>query len=559
MNERLLNLFREELLADNVPLGENLGNGFRVLHGYLDVTDEGVFRRRPVALMEIFTLLAQHKDLIGVRASTIRLIVDHLYLIDETFRGDPRVMAQFMELLRQPQGVYTQLQRMNRYGVLAAFIPAFEQIVGRMQFDLFHVYTVDQHILFVVRNLRRFAYGKYEEQYPHAAKVFRQVQRPEVLYLAALFHDIAKGRGGDHSDLGAVDAQEFCARLPMRDSDRELVAWLVEHHLLMSQTAQKKDISDPETIRRFAEVVAGRERLDYLYLLTVADISATSPRLWNHWKSGLLWELHQGAHGLLKQDPGQPVDRESAAAQTREEALLRLVEFGANPAQVEQVWQTLPESVFLRFSAGQLAWGTQELLQHPEGIRITVRRREDRGISEVLVVAPDYTGLFATITTVFDEIGLDVLSARVVTTSDARSFDLFQVMDRQGRPLNEVDVQALVERLHQPLGRQQVREPLVRPMPRRLRPFLSPPVLSYRKARLSEVTEMEVECTDRPGLLSQLAAAMVGCGVRIHDAMIATFGDRVEDVFLVTDRADRPLQAELQEQLSAAIAERLQR
>ncbi|MEM1411310.1 MAG: [protein-PII] uridylyltransferase, partial [Pseudomonadota bacterium] len=232
LNERLLQLFREELLGQDALPPEPLGEDFQLISGYLEALDPELFRRRPLALMDLFLLLARHEFIVGVRASTIRLIVDHLYLIDEDYRNDPEVLGRFLELLQQPQGVYSQLQRMNRYGVLARLIPDFSAIVGRMQFDLFHVYTVDQHILFVVRNLRRFAYGKYREIYPRAPRVFQGVRKPELLYLAALYHDIAKGRGGDHSELGAVDALSFCRKLPITEEDAELVAWLVQEHLL---------------------------------------------------------------------------------------------------------------------------------------------------------------------------------------------------------------------------------------------------------------------------------------------------------------------------------------
>ena len=280
LNEMLLQLFREELLLNNNVSSKDLGDDFQVTRGYLEVSDQDLFEHKPVAMMELFVLLAKNEEILGVRATTIRLIRDNLHLIDNNFREDQQARQYFFELFCQPSGVYSQLQRMNRYGFLAAFIPAFGNIVGRMQFDLFHVYTVDQHILFVVRNLRRFAYGKYRTEFAHAAGIYQQIDNPEFLYLAALFHDIAKGREGDHSTLGAEDAREFCRQMPMSEENGELVAWLVEQHLVMSQTAQRRDISDPETIKGFCEIVKTQTRLDYLYLMTIADIAATSSKLW---------------------------------------------------------------------------------------------------------------------------------------------------------------------------------------------------------------------------------------------------------------------------------------
>ena len=446
---------------------------------------------------------------------------------------------------------------MNRYGVLAAFLPPFGQIVGRMQFDLFHVYTVDQHILFVVRNLRRFAYGKYQDQYPWVKDVFQDIPRPEVLYLAALFHDIAKGRGGDHSDLGAVDAREFCARLPMADEDRELVAWLVEKHLLMSITAQKRDISDPEIVTEFALTVGSVARLQHLYLLTIADISATSPKLWNSWKSGLLRELYVASLRLLEADDSESPDLARHRARVRANALEALADRGLGGAQARDFLDSLPDSAFQRFKTGQIQWAAGLRLASEEPVIVAVRDRQDRQVSEVFVSAPDYTGLFATTTSVLDALGINVLSARVVTTADGYSFDLFQVMDANGKPLHRHDGEVLAQRLNRLLREKRVQEPVQRKLPRRLRPFVSAPVIRFSTARRGSVTAMEVECTDRPGLLSQLAAAMVGCGVRLHDAMIATMGDRAEDTFLISDPDDRPLAEDLQQRLAATIRRRL--
>ena len=560
LNERLLQLFQEELLVTADAPGENLGADFMVQNGYLGVRDEALFEQRPEAMMEMFVLLAQHPEIMGVRASAIRLIGGRVQQLDHRFQEQPEVLAAFYQLLRQPGGVYTQLQRMNRYGLLAALLPPFARITGRMQFDLFHVYTVDQHILFVVRNLRRFAYGKYAESFPHTAGIFRQTEKPELLYLAALFHDIAKGRGGDHSRLGAEDALEFCRKLALPEDESEQVAWLVRHHLLMSQTAQRKDITDPDIVVGFARTVGSQRRLDQLYLLTVADIAATSPKLWNSWKDGLLWALYTATCACLEAGFEAPVDPSAHQESARHDAMAALLESGFSKGEVLSLWKHLPASAFQRFSTGQMQWATACVVASPadEPVVIAIRTRPELGISEVLVSAQDYTGLFAATTSVFDDMGLNVLSARVITTRNERSFDLFQLMSGQGLPLNSHDSDSLVERLHAVLGRQQLIDPVRRKLPRRLRPFASAPHISFDSARGGTVTALEIECTDRPGLLSQLAAAMVAGDIRIHDAMIATFGERVEDTFLVTDIQDRPLDKKKRAQLVKAINRKLQ-
>jgi [protein-PII] uridylyltransferase len=503
-------------------------------------------------------LLAQDEELRGVTAKTIRAIREHLYLVDDAFRSSPEVNGYFLELLRQPEGVYTQLQRMNRYGLLAAFIPVFGNIVGRMQYDLFHVYTVDQHTLFVVRNLRRFAYGKYRDRFPHARPVFKRIARPELLYLAAIFHDIAKGRGGDHSELGAVDADAFCALLEIEPAEREMVAWLVRYHLLMSQTAQRKDLSDPVNIQKFAEQVGNTRYLDHLYLLTVADIAGTSPKLWNNWKNKLLWDLYLAAGDALRRGLENPIKRATRIRETRASALSRLLRRAVDPDRVNALWDMLPEYAFWRLSPDQLEWTTEKVVsQHRAGQHIAVRPVQPHGVSELLVCVPDHDGLFAAITSVLDEMGLDVMSARVLTTKDERSYDLFQLMDQHGEVLNEVDAAELVSRLEDATSEERPRAPVKRKMPRRLRHFTTPPEIAFTDDPDGAGTVLHLQCTDQPGLLSRVAAAIYQQNIQVHNARIATFGERVEDTFLISDSEHRPLTDPCRETLAQSIRKHL--
>lgn len=559
LNEMLLQLFSEELLFNQILPSEDIGSDFEVSHGFIEVSAEDLFDRRPVAMMELFVLLARHKHIRGVRASTIRLIRDKLHLIDDDFRADPQARQYFYDLLCEPSGVYTQLQRMNRYGVLAAFIPAFENIAGRMQFDLFHAYTVDQHILFVVRNLRRFAYGKYRQEFAHCGDIFQQIDNPQILYLAALFHDIAKGRDGDHSTLGAVDAREFCSTLPMSEEHQERVAWLVEQHLTMSQTAQRRDISDPETIRVFSELVGNQTRLDYLYLITCADIAATSPQLWNNWKDSLLWDLYSNTSSALADGSSNLLDRNHIIEETRSTVHALLQEKGISSDRIDPLWDSMSPNVFLRFSEDQLDWAATAVLTAPEdaSLLVAVREQKDQEISELFVYAKDYDGLFAAVTVVIDEIGLDILSARIMSASSDYCFDLFQLMDGHAQALNEVDSERLQYRLREVLGKMTVPKPMVRKTPRRLRPFKSSARVRFSAARGGDMTLMDVECTDRPGLLSQMAVAMLSQGVRIHDARISTLGDRVEDTFIISDQHNAPLSRDMRGKLQKALMDTL--
>jgi len=559
LNEMLLQLFSEELLPQEYLPSEDLGEDFRVSQGFLEVSDDLLFENRPVAMMELFVLLAKYDGLRGIRASTIRLIRDNLHRIDESFRTDQTARQYFFELFCQPSGVYTQLQRMNRYGVLAAFIPEFANIVGRMQFDLFHVYTVDQHILFVVRNLRRFAYGKYSSEFPHASDIFRQIDHPEILYLAALFHDIAKGRDGDHSMLGAQDALTFCKSLPMKEEHAQRVAWLVEQHLVMSQTAQRRDITDPETLRGFCDIVGNQTRLDYLYLVTIADIAATSPKLWNNWKGSLLWELYTLTSRALAEGSSNLFDREQHIRQTKDEVRERLLAKGSDLEAVETLWAGLSQDVFLSYSSDQLEWTTSTVLNPPPDcpVLVAIREVKERGISELLVHTPDYDGLFSAVTTVIDEIGLDVLSARIGGTTSGKSFDLFQVMDGNAQSLNDVDCERLKARLCKVLANAGIPKRVVRRLPRRLRPFKRAPEIHFSAAQGGEKTLMDLACSDRPGLLSDISAVFVSCGIRIHDSKITTMGDRVEDAFILSDMQNKPLDRDTRSLLLTTLTEAL--
>lgn len=559
LNESLLQLFQEALLSSGQDAAVSLNDDFQVRNGFVELRSESVFEDRPVALMELFVLLARDENLAGVTASTIRSIRDHLYLVDEDFRCDREVNACFLELLRQPQGVYTQLRRMNRYGLLAALIPAFGNIVGRMQYDLFHVYTVDQHTLFVVRNLRRFAYGKYKERFPYARSVFKRIAKPELLYLAAIFHDIAKGRGGDHSELGAVDAEAFCTMLDIEPHEREMVAWLVRHHLVMSQTSQRKDLSDPQNIQEFAELVGNTRNLDHLYLLTVADIAGTSPDLWNNWKNKLLWDLYLAAGDALRRGLENPIKRATRIRETRASAHSRLLRRGANTESINRLWDTLPEYAFWRLSPDQLEWTTESVVASGDEERcIAIRPVQPHGVSDLLVRVPDYSGLFASITLVLDEMGLDVMSARVLTTTDGWSYDLFQLMNQQGDVLNEEDAAELVQRLAVATRGRKPKGPVRRTVPRRLRHFSSNPKIRFAKDPDGGGSVLHIHCTDRPGLLSRIATAIFQMGAQVHNARIATFGERVEDTFLISDANRQPLSAEAREKLAEAITKNIE-
>jgi [protein-PII] uridylyltransferase len=549
LNELLLQQFREEILADRDAPALPLSRHFQERDECLEATSDEVFTRNPSALLELFVVLQQNPRLRGVRARTIRLVTEHLWLIDEEFRQNPRNHRLFLEVLRAPAGVTHELRRMNLYGVLGRYIPAFGRIVGRMQYDLFHAYTVDAHTLFVVSNLRRFALERYDHEFPRLAQIFRSLPKPELAYVAAIFHDIAKGRGGDHSELGAVDAEAFCLEQGLSRYDARLVAWLVRHHLKLSITAQKQDIADPQVVNEFARAVGDQVRLDYLYVLTVADVRGTNPKLWNSWKATLFDELYERVKQALRRGLESPLDREELVAETQALARARLATAGIDLAAVDRVWSTLTEPYYLRHSAAEIAWHTSELAARDPGDGkplIAVAEHPDRGgATVVLIYTHGRHHSFARATAALDQQGLSIQDARITPTADGGSLDSYLVLEDTGSPIADRDRIAGIERqLVRALSEKSAAAPAVtRRMPRQVRMFTTATQVTFSADPDNGRTIVEVVAGDRPGLLSQIGKVFWDQKVELHGAKIMTVGERAEDVFTVADETGRPLEA----------------
>ncbi len=549
LNELLLQQFREEILAARDAPALPLSEHFRERDECLEAVSDDVFARHPSALLELFVVLQQNPRLKGVRARTIRLVHDNLWLIDEEFRQNPRNHRLFLEILRAPAGVTHELRRMNLYGVLGRYIPAFGRIVGRMQYDLFHAYTVDAHTLFVVSNLRRFALERYDHEFPRLAQIFRALPDPELAYLAAIFHDIAKGRGGDHSELGAVDAEAFCLEQGLSRYDARLVAWLVRNHLKLSVTAQKQDISDPQVVNAFAREVGDQVRLDYLYVLTVADVRGTNPKLWNSWKATLFEELYERVRTALRRGLESPLDREELIAGAQSQARERLAAAGVAPESAERVWKTLTDAYFLRHSAAEIAWHTGQLAARAPGDAtplVAVAEHPERGgATVVLVCTHGRRHSFARATAALDQLGLSIQDARITPTADGGSLDSYLVLEDTGLPITDRERMAGIERhLQRALAeRSGQAPPVARRLPRQVRMFTTPTEVSFSADPDKGRTLVEVVTGDRPGLLSEIGQVFWDQRVELHGAKVMTVGERAEDVFTVTDETGRPLSA----------------
>ncbi|WP_295541490.1 [protein-PII] uridylyltransferase [uncultured Thiohalocapsa sp.] len=549
LNEMLMQLFQEAiLLHDQIGPPEPVNKRFQSRSGYLEVTHSQVFARSPFALLEIFLVLQQHPSLQGVRASTIRLIREHRHRIDDDFREDVRARSLFMEILRQPRGVTAALRRMNSYGVLAAYIPAFANIVGRMQYDLFHVYTVDEHTLRLLRNLRRFTIPEHNGEFPLCSAIAQRIPKVELLYLAGLFHDIAKGRGGDHSILGAREAWDFCQLHYLSEYDSRLVAWLVEHHLLMSMTAQRKDISDPLVIQAFAEQVTDANRLDYLYLLTVADARATNPKRWSSWKNALLRDLYQAARRTLVRGLDNPQAQNDLIEQKQREAMRLLAYEGIDAAACRDLWSRFGMDFFTPSSPEEIAWQTQRILTTaPADLPLAViRPMASRGCTEVFLFSRDEKNLFVRITALLDQRALNIMDARITTTDDGYAVNAFQVLGPDHRPIDQGgDTDELRDLLLAALRRPGGKRPVVsRRLPRQHRHFWVETRVSFAEDPRNRRTMMRLTTLDRPGLLAEIGVVFEVCDIRLQSAKIATVGAEADDVFFISTQDGAPIVCE---------------
>lgn len=551
ISDRLLQRFEEQIEGEGEI--ETLDDHFELRRGYLAVRDRAWLLRGAAQVFALFSVWASHPRIRGLHSMTAWTLAETLKEISPYQETDHLLRQQFLGLLRGPQPVKV-LERMARLGVLGRWIPAFAQVSGRMQFDLFHVYTVDQHTLAVLRNLAIFANATPDERFSTAHTVWPSLRKPELLLLAGLFHDIGKGRGGDHSELGAVDAREFCLAHGLSEADTALVEWLVRKHLLMSVTAQKQDITDPDVIHRFAAEVADRQRLDHLYLLTCADIAGTSPKLWNAWKDRLLADLHTATRFALRRGLEHPVAADERIVENQNVAHGLLVEQEFHDAAIDAIFARMPRENFLRSRPDQIVWQATVLHGRAPG-DIVARTRLLRGRGggyEVFVYAPDRDGLFAAIVITLDRLGLAIQQARALDGPRGMIFDTFLVLpsDPQHAPAVEQIESHLLRALSGDLDRLL---PSRRAQPRHLKHFRIAPRIGLEPSADGASTRMSLICTDRPGLLADVTHVLRQQHVRVHDARIATFGERAEDLFLIANAQDKPLDEAQSDALRAAL------
>jgi len=533
-NSILLQSLHDHLFHE-VPLQHALNERFRAVGTLLDIRDEDLFEQSPGAIFELFLLMQQHSELTDLTAKTLRALWRAQHQIDAAFRRDPLNRSRFMEILRQPKGVLHALRMMNQYGILGAYIPAFGRIVGQMQHDLFHVYTVDEHILMVVRNLRRFAVPEFAHEYPHCSKLIGEFARPEVLYIAGLFHDIAKGRGGDHSQLGKKDARAFCMRHQLSHDDTDLVVWLVEQHLTLSATAQKQDLSDPDVISAFAGKIKNERCLVALYLMTVADVRGTSPKIWNAWKAKLIEDLYRATRRYLSD--GNAADH---LHDIRNQAVTTLNLYAMSPDSYQLFWAQLDDSYFLDHEAQEIAWHTRLLAFKVNTAAAIVKARLSRAGEglQVVVYCQDQRGLFARICDFFARMNFTIVEAKIHTTQHGYALNSFQIMEATRGDTEYRDIMNYIEfELAQQIA--QAKPLTVAATGRVSRQLKHFPISTEVEIKPDNkgMHVLSLVAGDRPGLLARVALILDKHDIRLHRAKINTLGSRAEDVFWISGEA----------------------
>ena len=576
LSEMLTNHYYETIIEPQLPDEERpkkqpINARFNQVGEQIAMAHHRVFAQHPESILEMFLLMGQY-GIKNVRTHTLRALKIAARGIDQAYRDNPAHQALFLANLKEQNYLFHRLRTMNRYGVLGNYIPAFAQVTGLMQYDLFHRYTVDAHTLFLIRILHRFTDPLFYEDFPLVSSIFQRIERKEILVLAAMFHDIAKGRGGNHSQLGEIESIEFCLAHGMSTADANLVGWLTRYHLLMSMTAQKKDISDPEVVTLFADLVGNVTHLNHLYVLTVADMNATNPQLWNSWRATLMKQLYSQTRRILRADIDAPTNRQDMISATRAQALIMLDNVDnqhMNRDEVLRLWDDLGDEYFLREIAEDILWHTEAILNHPPIGRASnadspplVVLREHRELAldavQVFVYTQDQVNLFAVTMAVFDQMNLDVLDARIITATRDFALDSYVLLDRSGTLLVDSDSQQeLKQRLIDAFKNPTSPKLTNKRIPRQLKHFNVATTISFEFNEASSQHIMSLETLDQPGLLARVGQVFLQQQIEVHAARITTLGERAEDMFYISDQNDQALSADKLKTLKTALIDSL--
>jgi len=550
LNQILLLNIEERVHGSETAQMRPVNERFLDRAGMLEVCSDDLYLRQPQAVLETFLLFESVPGIKGLSTRTLRALYNSRHVMDGNFRRDPVNRATFLAILQQPQGITHAMRLLNQTSVLGRYLWVFRRIVCRMQHDLFHVYTVDQHILMVLRNIRRFFIPEHAHEYPFCSQLASEWDKPWILYVAALFHDVAKGRGGDHSELGAVDVRAFCRDHGIAREDATLIEFLVRHHLTLSTVAQKQDLGDADVIRRFAETVGSARRLTALYLLTVADIRGTSPKVWNAWKGKLLEDLYRiTLRALGGAKPNLDADLEARKQEARQILALH----SALPGTEGPLWKTLEVSYFARHDAAEIAWHARSLWRHVETREPIVRARPSpvgEGL-QVLVYSPDRSDLFARICGYFDSARFSIQDAKIHTSRTGYALDTFQIVNPHREADEGSSYRDLISLIEHQLaaalaGNDALPEPRRGRVSRRVKSFPVTPRVSLHPDERAQRWVLAVSASDRTGLLYAIARVLARHHVNLQLAKVSTLGERVEDTFLIDGPELQHTKAQLQ-------------
>ncbi|PNH95779.1 [protein-PII] uridylyltransferase [Vibrio diazotrophicus] len=556
LNKMLLKLFDQAILnngeeCEPVVLDED----FQRRGSLIEARKPALFQARPETILDMFLHIANDSTIDGVAPATMRQLRTARRRLNKFLHTIPEAREKFMELVRHPNALHRAFSLMHKLGVLAAYLPQWSQIVGQMQFDLFHAYTVDEHSIRLLKHINTFGDPANHDRHPICCEIYPKLQKKELLILAAIFHDIGKGRGGDHSEIGAVEAYDFCIEHGLSKPEAKLVSWLVLNHLLMSVTAQRRDIYDPEVIIEFAKKVRDEEYLEYLVCLTVADICATNPELWNSWKRTLLAELFYSTQRALRRGLENPVDVRDRIRHNQQLASALLRKEGFSSREIELLWQRFKADYFLRHTHKQIAWHCTHLLRHKDPTQplVILSKRAPRGGTEIFVYTKDQPSLFAKVVGELDRRNLNVHDAQIMTSKDGYVLDTFMVLDQNGSVIEEARHQALSKHIVNVLKSESALELKTRRLPRQLKHFTVKTTIDFLPTRSKKRTLMEFVALDTPGLLATVGATFSELNLDLHAAKITTMGERAEDLFILTS----PQGNKLSEEEEVLLRERL--